>query len=80
MRVLKETNLSTSIKATIFSWNGKFLVKLESGNLEQTFKIPETDVAGLPDIEQFVSNPEFLSKAEKIFLDMDSALDLAYDS
>ncbi|MBC7446583.1 MAG: hypothetical protein H7330_00815 [Hymenobacteraceae bacterium] len=35
---------------TVFAWNGKFLIKLERGPFEQTYKIAELDLPpGAPD-------------------------------
>ncbi|HYH55053.1 MAG TPA: hypothetical protein VD772_00490, partial [Anseongella sp.] len=31
-------------KISVFYMNGKYIVKVEKSNLEQTFKIPETDL------------------------------------
>lgn len=75
MRVIKEFALTTSIKCTLFSWNGKFIVKLENGNLEQTYKIPEMDISGMEDIDSLIESVEFKHKAEEIFGQMDSNLD-----
>jgi hypothetical protein len=78
MRVIKELTISKSIKCTLFSWNGKYLIKLEQGNLEQTYKIPEIDLNGLSEIENLLSSPEFSEKAVSIFSQMDSNLDSLY--
>ncbi len=43
MRIVKEY-LDKSCKVTVFSWNGKFIIKLENGPFEQTFKVSELDV------------------------------------
>ena len=32
-------------KITLFAWNNRYLIKLENGLLEQTFKINQYDVA-----------------------------------
>jgi hypothetical protein len=44
MRVVREVE-HPKCKITIFSWNLKFLIKLEKGPYEQTFKISELDVS-----------------------------------
>jgi 23S rRNA A1618 N6-methylase RlmF len=31
-------------KITLFQWNGKFIIKIESGLLEQVYKIEEWDI------------------------------------
>ena len=43
MRIVKEVP-NPLCKITIYSWNGKYLVKLEQGALEQTFKLSELEV------------------------------------
>lgn len=43
MRVVKEIT-EKACKITVFSWNGKYIIKLENGPFEQTFKVSEFDV------------------------------------
>jgi hypothetical protein len=45
MRVVGEIPHS-DCKITIFSWNNRYLIKLEQGLLEQTFKVNEFDISG----------------------------------
>jgi hypothetical protein len=75
MRVIKEFGLSPEIKCTLFSWNGKYLIKLENGIFEQTYKVSEMDVSGLSEIESWVSGPAFAEKAKAVFKEMDKNLD-----
>ncbi|MDZ7648033.1 MAG: hypothetical protein U5K54_13125 [Cytophagales bacterium] len=49
MRVIKEIPYA-NFKITIFQWNGKYLIKIESGLLEQTFKINELDTTSEDDV------------------------------
>jgi len=79
MRVLKEFLLTNDIKATLFSWNGKYIAKLEKGLLEQTYKVSEMDVTGLQDIEDWLSHPDFKTKASSIFDTMDENLGPVFD-
>ena len=44
MRVIGEVP-HKHYKITLFQWNGKFLIKIESGLLEQTYKVDEWDIA-----------------------------------
>ncbi|WKN33005.1 hypothetical protein PZB74_06565 [Porifericola rhodea] len=60
-------------KITIFSWNNKYLIKLERGLIEQTFKVPEMDVSGDEDIRQMLSGP-FMDKALLRFEEMEASL------
>lgn len=55
-----------SCKITLFQWNGKYLIKLEQGPLEQTYKVNETDVTGDDDIKKIL-NDKFLQSALKRF-------------
>lgn len=34
------------MKVTLMAWNGKYLIKLEKADFEQTYKISEMDVMG----------------------------------
>lgn len=72
MRVVGEIP-HPSCKITIFSWNGKYLIKLERGLIEQTFKVSEMDVTGEADI-QAVLNEAFMQKALARFDEMEDAL------
>lgn len=64
------------MKVTIFNWNNKYLVKLEQGLLEQTFKIPETEITGEHELEALLSE-EFLDKTRQRFKDMMADLQAA---
>lgn len=75
MRVIKEIPLG-NLKATIFHWNNKYLLKLEQGLLEQTFKVPETEISGEQELEALLSD-EFLDKARQRFKDMMADLQAA---
>ena len=72
MRVVREIPCP-DFKITIFSWNNRFLIKLEQGLLEQTFKIPEHDLAGEGDLDSIL-DAEFLHQASRRFLDMGQSL------
>jgi len=75
MRVIKEFAISSSTKCTLFSWNGKYIIKLEQGNLEQTYKVSEMDVTGVEEVEKLISSKDFLEASNRIFESMDSNLD-----
>jgi len=69
MRIVKEIPLGNS-KATIFSWNGKYLLKFESGGYEQTYKISEMDMTGDDDIVKLLSDTEFMNLVTERFKTM----------
>ena len=56
-------------KIQIFSYNGKYTVKIELGQFEQSYKIGELDVMGLADVKAMVTD-EFLGNCLKRFVDM----------
>lgn len=54
---------------TVFEANEKYLVKFETGPMEQTFKFPKEEVKGIDDIEKLLDG-EFRQKTYDIFKDM----------
>jgi hypothetical protein len=68
MRVVAEIP-NPEMKITVFSWNGKYLIKLEKGPLEQTYKVDEMDVMGESDVRQMLDET-FLGQALVRFRDM----------
>ncbi len=72
MRVVGEIP-NPNFKITIFSWNNKYLIKLEQGLLEQTFKVSEMDVSGDEDIKKMLDK-SFLETAQNRFNDMNQSL------
>lgn len=61
-------------KVTVYAWNNKYIIKLEKGNYEQTFKISEMDVSGDEDIKKIVQDEDFVSSAKQRFINMNSDL------
>jgi hypothetical protein len=54
------------MKISVFSWNGKYLIKLEKGGFEQTYKISEMDFVDDAELEKMLDE-EFLEKALDTF-------------
>ena len=75
MRVIKEIPHSLC-RISIFQWNGKYIIKLEQDNLEQTFKIDEFDIMNLDEVESIISE-DFLKSAADRFRKMNFDLDKA---
>jgi len=71
MRIVKEIT-GRPCKITVFSWNWKYLIKLESGPFEQTFKVSEMDVIE-EELDDILSDT-FLNEALKRFDDMAQSL------
>jgi hypothetical protein len=72
MRVVGEIPHS-DCKITIFSWNNRYLIKLEQGLLEQTFKVNEFDISGEPELYKIVDQP-FIQEAIERFSAMSRSL------
>jgi hypothetical protein len=58
-----------SCKISLFAWNNKYLVKIEQGMLEQTYKISEYDVAGEADLRDMITEG-FMEKVLRRFDEM----------
>jgi hypothetical protein len=72
MRVVGEI-AHPEIKITIFHWNNRYLIKLEAGPFEQTFKIEEYDLTSEEDVKKVVTE-EFIQQAIVRFNDMAKSL------
>jgi hypothetical protein len=68
MRVVKEVP-HFRFKITIFSWNNKYIIKIEDAHLEQSYKIDSTEVAGLDELEAMLTE-DFLISVLKRFSEM----------
>ena len=52
MRVVREW-VEDEIRISLFSWNSKYIIKYELGPMEQTFKVPETDILDQEELKVF---------------------------
>lgn len=66
-------------KITIFHWNNRYLLKLEAGLLEQTFKVSEYDISSEEDLKKIL-NEEFINKALERFREMYVSLRASMES
>ena len=64
MRVVKEFS-KDAIRISVLNWNNKYLMKYELGPMEQTFKIPETDISEEADLNLFTEGIFFESVKER---------------
>jgi hypothetical protein len=64
-------------KITIFHWNNRYLIKIEAGPFEQTFKINDYDISE-SDINKILSQ-DFVNQAIARFSDMSRSLAEAAD-
>ena len=72
MRVVGEIPHS-DCKITIFSWNNRYLIKLEQGLLEQTFKVNEFDISGESEVYRIIDQL-FIQEALQRFAEMNRSL------
>ena len=72
MRVIKEIPHNTC-KITLFAWNNRYIIKVEQGFFEQTFKINQFDVIDENEVVQMVDE-EFVGQCVARFNDMANSL------
>ncbi|GGE97029.1 hypothetical protein [Hymenobacter cavernae] len=65
------------VKITLFSWNGKYLIKLERGPFEQTYKVSEMDVTSEDDVRALLDE-EFVQAVVQRFSQMRHDLQAAF--
>jgi len=56
-------------KIQLFQYNGKYMLKIELGQFEQTYKIGDTDVYGVEDVEKMIT-PQLLKNSLNRFVEM----------
>jgi len=71
MRVVADIP-NPNMKVTLLSWNGKYLLKLEKADFEQTYKISEMSVTGDEGAKALLDE-EFMEAAMNRFFDMRDA-------
>lgn len=75
MRIVREIS-HPDCKITFFSWNNRYLIKLEQGFLEQTFKINQFDVKDEHELVGLVDE-EFVRQCVERFEQMAQSLNEA---
>ncbi|MDD2982526.1 MAG: hypothetical protein PHQ74_03980 [Crocinitomicaceae bacterium] len=78
MRVISEI-AHERYKIQIFNYNAKYIIKVELGQFEQLFKISETEVSGLNEIEAMVTE-ELLANCLTRFISMRSDFESAFQN
>ena len=76
MRLVKEIP-HERFKIQVHQYNGKYIVKIELGQFEQTFKIGDTDVSGLEEVENMITT-DLLRNAIKRFIEMRADWEVAF--
>ena len=72
MRVIKDIPHPTG-KITLFAWNNRYIIKIEQGYFEQTFKIDQFDFMNEEEVVKLV-DAEFLHEAMLRFENMATSL------
>lgn len=72
MRVVGEIP-HPDVKITIFHWNNRYLIKLETGPFEQTFKLEEYDISSEKELKEIV-NEVFIQQCLERFNSMAQSL------
>ena len=72
MRLIKDFTQGP-VRISLFHWNNKYLIKLEAGPMEQTFKIDEFDLESEQQLHKLLDS-EFLENCMKRFDEMYSQL------
>lgn len=75
MRIVREIP-HRSCKITLFSWNNRYLIKLEQGFLEQTFKVDQFDFQQDEEVLRILDD-DFIQQAILRFGDMAQSLHAA---
>ena len=68
MRLIKDIP-HERFKIQLFNYNAKYIVKIELGQFEQSYKIGETDVNSLEEVERMITS-ELLKNAVVRFVEM----------
>ena len=76
MRIISEIP-HPLFKITIFSWNLKYIIKIELEQYEQVYKIKEESVTGAEDVKKMLDE-EFLESVMHRFKDMSRSFSLSW--
>ena len=76
MRLIKEIP-HEHYRITVHNYNAKYLLKIELGQFEQVFKIRETDVMSLDELENMMT-PQLLSNCLTRFIQMRTDWEMAF--
>ncbi|WP_221392240.1 hypothetical protein [Dyadobacter sp. NIV53] len=70
MRYIKDI-VNNKYKISIYQWNNKYIIKVENGMYEQTYKIEEYEVAKVEEIEKCIDDV-FLVGVARTFESMEA--------
>ena len=67
-----------SCKISLYHWNGRYIIKIEAGLLEQTYKISELEIGSEDDLREVCSGgfmQKVLGRFEQMARDWELALE-----
>ena len=65
MRYIKDI-AHPAYKISVYQWNGKYIIKFEVGGVyEQTYKIDETDITNIEELDAIIDNDFVRSVSER---------------
>ena len=62
---------NSQFRIGLYAWNGKYIVKIEAGPYEQTYKISEMDITN-PEAVPTMLDAEFMNRVAQRFQEMDA--------
>jgi hypothetical protein len=77
MRLIQEIP-DENYKISVFSWNNKYIIKIEDGLYEQTYKINEWDLTSEDEVTQ-ITKHLLVNGIKDVFSQMNKNLNLALD-
>ena len=76
MRVVKEV-ANPGYRITIFNWNNKYIIKLETSSFEQTYKVDQFDLASDEEAVLLLDSKfmtQIMSRFEAMAIDLGNAM------
>jgi hypothetical protein len=65
-------------KVTLYAWNNRYLLKIEHGMYEQTYKVDETEVDSAETFRHLLAS-DFGQKVRQVFISMQEAWEKGLD-
>ena len=76
MRVIKEI-VNSGYRTTIFNWNNKYIIKLETPSLEQTYKVDQYDLSSDADALELLDTEfvqQIMTRFSQMSMDLNNAM------
>jgi hypothetical protein len=76
MRVIKEI-VNSDYRTTIFNWNNKYIIKLETPSFEQTYKVDQYDLSSDADAVKLLDTEfvqQVMTRFNQMSIDLSNAM------